>query len=115
MRKHARFLWHLLPASVLFFGGTAAAQGRTAVTGQVTDSSAQQPLAGAEVLMVGDGGATLRGARTDAAGRYLIANVPPGQQRGDFGNGTAALIHSVFHQACCFARGANRSDAEFMQ
>src|ERR1043166_5529857 len=82
MSKRARILWHLLPATLLLIGGKASAQnGRTAITGQVIDSSAQQPLAGVEVIIVGQGGATVRGARTDAAGRYLITNAPPGEQR----------------------------------
>jgi TonB-linked SusC/RagA family outer membrane protein len=73
-------LWHLLPAGLLLFAGTAAAQTRTAITGQVTDSSAQQPLAGAEVVIVGAGGATVHGARTDAAGRYVLSNLTAGEQ-----------------------------------
>ena len=80
MRKRARMLWHLLPGGLLLFAGTAAAQSRTAITGQVTDSSAQQPIAGAEVVIVGAGGATLHGARTDAAGRYVLSNLTPGDQ-----------------------------------
>jgi TonB-linked SusC/RagA family outer membrane protein len=82
MRTRVRFLWYLLPAVVLLFGRTAGAQnGRTAIAGQVTDSSAQQPLAGAEVVLVGASGATLRGARTDAAGRYVIASLTAGEQQ----------------------------------
>jgi len=82
MRKRPRILWHLLPVTLLLIGGKASAQnGRTAITGQVIDSSAQQPLSGVEVIIIGPGGATLRGARTDAAGRYLITNAPPGEQR----------------------------------
>jgi TonB-linked SusC/RagA family outer membrane protein len=81
MKDRARFLRHLLPCALLLVAGTAAAQGRTAITGQVTDSSAQQPLAGAEVVVVDANGATLRGARTDAAGRYVISNLTAGEQR----------------------------------
>lgn len=80
MRKRALIPWHLLPAGLLLFAGTAAAQTRTAIVGQVTDSSAQQPIAGAEVVIVGAGGATLHGARTDAAGRYVLSNLTPGDQ-----------------------------------
>jgi TonB-linked SusC/RagA family outer membrane protein len=81
MSKRVVTLWHLLPVMALLLGSQAGAQGsRTTVSGQVTDSSAQQPLAGAEVTVVGQGGATLRGARTDAAGRFVIANVPAGDQ-----------------------------------
>ena len=78
MRKRARLLWHLLPGCLLLVAETAAAQSRTAITGQVTDSSAQQPIAGAEVVIVGAGGATLHGARTDAAGRYVLSNLTAG-------------------------------------
>jgi TonB-linked SusC/RagA family outer membrane protein len=82
MSKRARILWYLVPTALLFLGRTATAQtGRTAIAGQVTDSSANQPLAGAEVVIVGDNGATVRGARTDASGRYVLANLTPGAQR----------------------------------
>jgi TonB-linked SusC/RagA family outer membrane protein len=82
MSKRAVVLWHLLPFTALLLGASAGAQsGNARISGQVTDSSAQQPLAGAEVVLLGDGGATLRGARTDAAGRYIITNVPAGGQR----------------------------------
>ena len=80
MRKRAPILWHLLPGCLLLLAGTAAAQSRTAIVGQVTDSSAQQPIAGAEVVIVGAGGATVHGARTDAAGRYVLTNLSPGDQ-----------------------------------
>src|SRR5256714_903461 len=82
MSKRAVILRHVLPVIALLLGGSAAAQtGRTAVVGQVMDSSGQQPLAGAEVAIVGAGGITLRAARTDAAGRYVIANALTGDQR----------------------------------
>src|SRR3954470_9493250 len=81
MRKRARMLWHLLPAGLLLFARTAMAQTRTAIAGQVTDSTAQQPITGAEVVIVGANGATLHGARTDAAGRYVLANLTAGTQR----------------------------------
>src|SRR2546426_6826916 len=45
------------------------------VTGQVTDKSSQQPVAGAQVLIVG----TSLQARTSREGRYSIAKVPAGQ------------------------------------
>ena len=51
------------------------AQGGTGiVSGVVTDSSSQQPLAGARVTVVG----TTLGAVSAADGRYTIANVPTG-------------------------------------
>ena len=77
MSKRARILWHLIPASLARSAARPATRRDTRrISGQVTDSTAQQPLAGAEVVILGDGGATLRGARTDAAGRYVITNVP---------------------------------------
>ena len=82
MSKRAVSVW-LLPLAALFLAGQAAAaqNGRTSITGQVIDSTAQQPLAGAQVTIVGAGAETVRGGRTDAAGRYVLANVPPGEQR----------------------------------
>jgi TonB-linked SusC/RagA family outer membrane protein len=70
----------------VFLGaGIAAAQtpagtarGAT-ITGQVLDSTAQNPLVGAEVYIAGDGptGAT-RGARVTNTGKYTITGVPAG-------------------------------------
>jgi TonB-linked SusC/RagA family outer membrane protein len=81
MSKRAVARWYLLPVVALLCGGTAAGQGsRTTISGQVTDSSAQRPLAGAEVFIMAGGATTgTRGARTDAAGRYTISGVPAGQ------------------------------------
>src|SRR5688572_26065535 len=78
MSKRAVTRWYLLPVVALLCGGSAAAQGSgTTISGQVTDSSAQRPLAGAEVFIVTGGTTTAtRGARTDAAGRYRITGVP---------------------------------------
>ena len=46
----------LLPLVALLAGGPLAAQGTSAtVSGQITDSSAQAPLAGAEVFIIPDG------------------------------------------------------------
>jgi TonB-linked SusC/RagA family outer membrane protein len=71
----------LLPIIAVLLGGPAAAQtGRTTVNGEVTDSTSQQPLVGVEVYVVGADGATLRGTRTDAAGRYVLSNVPVGAE-----------------------------------
>lgn len=65
-------------AAVMLLAGIAAgpvhAQQGT-VTGQVTDKSSQQPIAGAQVLI---GGTSLQ-ARTSREGRYTITRVPPGQ------------------------------------
>src|SRR5688500_1672916 len=77
--------WYLLLAVAMLCGGTAqaAAQGnRTTISGQVTDSLAQRPLAGVEVFVVTPGAtATMQGARTDAAGRYTIVGAPAGELR----------------------------------
>jgi TonB-linked SusC/RagA family outer membrane protein len=83
MLKRAVTPWYLLSVAALLCGGTAAAQGgRTTISGQVMDSSAQHPLAGAEVVIVSGGATTpTRGARTDAAGRYTIVGVPAGDVR----------------------------------
>lgn len=45
-----------------------------AITGRVTESGTGQPVADAQVVVVG----TTRGARTDAEGRYRITDVPAG-------------------------------------
>src|SRR5688500_2628150 len=68
MSKRAVTRWYLLPVVALLCGGSAAAQRNgTTTSGQVTDSSAQRPLAGAEVFTVTGGATTAtRGARTDA-------------------------------------------------
>ena len=75
MSKRAVILRHVLPVIALLLGGSAAAQtGRTAVVGQVMDSSGQQPLAGAEVAIVGAGGVTLR---QSSDGGLLRSSVQP--------------------------------------
>src|SRR5688500_10706468 len=83
MSKRAVTRAYLIPVGALLCGGSAAAQGNgTTISGQVTDSSAQRPLAGAEVFIVTGGATTAtRGARTDAAGRYRITGVPAGEIR----------------------------------
>lgn len=52
----------------------ALGQERATVTGQVTDAATLQPLEGAQIIIDG----TNYGALTNAQGRYLILNVPPG-------------------------------------
>ena len=73
-----RLLLLVLP---LLVGRAAQAQmGR--VTGQVTDSAGGRPLSGVEVVVVvGDAGRVGVGTRTDAAGRYTLPNVSPGDVR----------------------------------
>ena len=63
----------LLLVAGLVAGPVQAQQGT--VAGQVTDKSNQQPVAGAQVLIVG----TSLQARTSREGRYTIAKVPAGQ------------------------------------
>jgi len=82
MSKRARILWHLLPLPLaLVIAHPARAQSSGVISGQVTDSTAQQPLVGAQITLLGEGGAQLRGVRTDASGRFVLPNVPAGQQR----------------------------------
>jgi len=71
---------YVLQLIALLCGGTAAAQSPTAtMRGQVTDSAAQRPLAGAEVYALTDGAAgVMRTARTNEAGQYLITGLPAG-------------------------------------
>jgi TonB-linked SusC/RagA family outer membrane protein len=66
--------WSLPVVVALVVGRTAQAQtGR--VTGQVTDSTSARPLPGVEVVVVEEGGRVRTSARTDAEGRYSLANV----------------------------------------
>ena len=60
-------LFAALPAS--------SAWGQSAsISGSVTDAADDSPLVGANVVVLGTG----FGAATDAEGRYLVANLPPG-------------------------------------
>ena len=52
------------------------AQNTGTVTGLVTDAATQQPIASAQVVVVG----TNIGALTNASGRFLITNAPAGQR-----------------------------------
>src|SRR5439155_2625185 len=80
----------VLLAAGLVAGPVQAQQGT--VTGQVTDKSNQQPVAGAQVLIVG----TSLQARTSREGRYTIAKVPAGQYRSEERRvGYATATHSV--------------------
>jgi TonB-linked SusC/RagA family outer membrane protein len=65
-------------AAILLLAGVVAEPGRaqqSTVAGQVTDKSNQQPVAGAQVMIVG----TSLQARSGREGRYAIAKVPTGQ------------------------------------
>ncbi|HUQ47977.1 MAG TPA: SusC/RagA family TonB-linked outer membrane protein [Gemmatimonadaceae bacterium] len=63
----------LAVAAGLALPGTVLAQGE-AITGRVVDRVTQQPVASAQVQIVG----TQRGARTGDDGRYRIVNAPTG-------------------------------------
>src|SRR5262245_11928411 len=66
--------WSLPVVAALLLGRAAQAQtGR--VTGQVTDSASSRPLPGVEVVVVEEGGRVRTSARTDADGKYTLANV----------------------------------------
>lgn len=74
------YLLPLVPLAALLYGGSLAAQGTTAtIKGQVTDSSTQRPLDGAEVFIVPVGAApATRGTHVGATGQYTITGVPAG-------------------------------------
>jgi hypothetical protein len=63
----------LVAIALLGQAATAAAQGGS-ITGTVTNKANNQPIAGAQILLVN----TRIGGLTDAQGRYTIANVPAG-------------------------------------
>ncbi len=71
---------HLWPAcwraatAALFWATALEAQGTGTITGRITDSRTNQPIAGAQVSLAGQ---TL-GARSDADGRFRLANVAAG-------------------------------------
>lgn len=64
---------------VLLSAPEVAAQATGRVTGIVTDSASGRPLADVQVAVTG----TRLGAVTDAAGRFMLANVPSGAQSID--------------------------------
>ncbi len=72
--KMSRYLgMFLLAAGVGLLPGRASGQTQSAITGQVRDRTSQQPLAEAQVFVVG----TQRGARTDAQGQFRIPTLHP--------------------------------------
>lgn len=70
--------WGLALAGILgsFAPTPAAAQQTGTITGQVTDAAAGEPLAGAQVRVVGTSVRT----STNAEGRYTLRGVPAGRQ-----------------------------------
>jgi TonB-dependent starch-binding outer membrane protein SusC len=69
-----------IAAAAAMLGGTAlpaAAQATGTIRGRVIEASTQRPLNGVQVSVPGSG----RGSLTNAAGEYVIANVPTGAQR----------------------------------
>src|SRR3954469_20840697 len=75
--RNLKIGWNLLLALAVFKLPlrVATAQGTGSVRGTVIDSTSQQPVAGAQVQLVG----TNRATSTDAAGVYRFAGVPAGQ------------------------------------
>ena len=66
----------VVAAALLLIGSTASAQVTGTVRGRVTDSGSGRPLPDAQVTVAG----TELGALTNAAGDYVIANVPAGDR-----------------------------------
>src|SRR3954465_4842841 len=75
--RNLKIGWNLLLALAVFTLPlrVATAQGTGSVRGTVIDSTSQQPVAGAQVQLVG----TNRGTFTDAAGVYRFTDVAAGQ------------------------------------
>jgi TonB-linked SusC/RagA family outer membrane protein len=63
--------------AVLALAVPLVTQAQGTVTGRVTDRTTGSPIVDAQVIVVG----TQRGARSDDAGQYRIANVPAGTSR----------------------------------
>jgi TonB-dependent starch-binding outer membrane protein SusC len=76
--SHARVLLAVAVAMVVSGSvHTVAAQATGTVSGRVVEQGTLRPLAAVQVFVVGTG----RGALTNAAGEYMILNVPAGAQR----------------------------------
>src|SRR5262249_45281527 len=69
----------LFVAALLTARATHAQTGR--ITGQAIDSTSARPLASVEVSVRAEDDRVLSTARTDASGRYVLANVAPGNVR----------------------------------
>jgi TonB-linked SusC/RagA family outer membrane protein len=67
----------LLLLALAAVASTADAQGNGRIIGRVVSAGGGTPLPGATVVIVG----TARGAVTDSAGRFTLADVPAGQRR----------------------------------
>lgn len=72
--KPARTILAVALVAAAAASGPVAAQERGTVGGVVRDATTSAPIAGAQVLIEG----TNYGALTNAEGRYLVLNVPPG-------------------------------------
>ncbi len=60
---------------LLMFGGKSFAQATGEINGTVRETERNEPLPGAQIILVG----TTRGAATDLNGNYSIKNLPPGE------------------------------------
>jgi TonB-linked SusC/RagA family outer membrane protein len=69
--------WATLLLLGLLMADVASAQVAGRIVGRVVTTEGAQPIPGVTVVIVG----TTRGAITDSAGQYLLANVPAGAQR----------------------------------
>jgi len=77
MMRKLSWSWKLLAIAAIFAAlplRQITAQGAGVVRGVVLDSVSQQPVAGAQVQLVG----TNRSVSTDASGVYTISGVPEG-------------------------------------
>jgi TonB-linked SusC/RagA family outer membrane protein len=73
MNRQLRRMLALVGAALLLPAAAEAQQGGR-VAGRIVDAATQQPVAEAQVFVIGSN----RGDRTDAEGRYLIAGIPAG-------------------------------------
>src|SRR3546814_605775 len=71
----------LLTAFVLTGVGITQAQVNGKITGTITDSVSNQPLAFASVSLITPTGKTVNGALTDDDGNFIIESVAPGSYR----------------------------------
>ena len=74
LRKHLYACTFIL-VSMILIPGLISAQSRSKIIGKVTDEATGNPLAGANIYLVG----TAIGAATDMKGEYIIYSVPPGR------------------------------------